>query len=145
MRYALNRVSHENELRQAERALQSTVVRKYMRDDKVFLSAEGCGLPDLLLKLASAVQGQGSNDFRRISRTIARLHVSARRAEIPANINCCCYDCCGSLNVDMLVVWAVVDVFVSQLSVPPQVAQTVGPQKHQQRPTKTAAHSMLTW
>ena len=53
-------------------------------------------------------------------------------------------DCCGSLNVDMVVVWAVVVVFVSQLSVPPQVAQTVGPQKHQQRPTKTAAHSMLT-
>ena len=50
-----------------------------------------------------------------------------------------------SLNVDMVVVWAVVDVFVGQLSVPPQVAQTVGPQKHQQRPTKTAAHSMLTW
>ena len=52
---------------------------------------------------------------------------------------------CGSLNVDMVVVWAVVDVVVSQLSVPPQVAQTVGLQKHQQRPTKTAAHSMLTW
>ena len=54
-------------------------------------------------------------------------------------------DCCGSLNVDMVVVLAVVDVFVGQLSVPPQVAQTVGPQKQQQRPTKTAAHSMLTW
>ena len=52
---------------------------------------------------------------------------------------------CGSLNVDMVVVWAVVDVFVGQLSVPPQVAQTVAPQRHQQRPTKTAAHSMLTW
>ena len=77
--------------------------------------------------------------------SVARLHVSARRAEIPANINCCCYDCCGSLNVDMVVVWAVVDVFVGQLSVPPQVAQTVAPQRHQQRPTKTAAHSMLTW
>ena len=76
--------------------------------------------------------------------SVARLHVSARRAEIPANINCCCYDCCGSLNVDMLVVWAVVDVFVSQLSVPPQVAHTVGSQKHQHRHTKTAAHSMLT-
>ena len=32
--------------------------------------------------------------------------------------------------------WAVVDVFVEQLSVPYVVAQTVGPQKHQQRPTK---------
>ena len=52
---------------------------------------------------------------------------------------------CGSPNVDMVVVWAVVDVFVGQLSVPPQVAQTVAPQRHQQRPTKTAAHSMLTW
>ena len=45
---------------------------------------------------------------------------------------------CGSLDVDMVVVWAVVDVFVGQLSVPPQVAQTVGPQRHQQRPTKTS-------
>ena len=33
-------------------------------------------------------------------------------------------------------VWAVVDVFVDQLSVPPVVAQTVGSQKHQQRPTQ---------
>jgi hypothetical protein len=32
--------------------------------------------------------------------------------------------------------WAVVDVFVEQLSVPPVVAQTIGPQKHQQRPTQ---------
>ena len=69
--------------------------------------------------------------------SVARLHVSARRAEIPANINCCCYDCCGSLNVDMLVVCAVVDVFVDQLSVPPVVARTVGSQTHQQRPTET--------
>ena len=36
----------------------------------------------------------------------------------------------------MVVVWAVVDVVVSQLSVPPQVPQTVGPQKHQQRSYK---------
>ena len=36
----------------------------------------------------------------------------------------------------MVVVWAVVDVLVSQLSVPPKVAQTVGPQKNRQRPTK---------
>ncbi len=48
-------------------------------------------------------------------------HLSVRRAEIPANINCCCYDCCGSLNVDMVVVWAVVDVFVGQRSVQPQL------------------------
>ena len=33
-------------------------------------------------------------------------------------------------------VWAVVDVFVDQLSVPPVVAQTVGTHKHQQRPTQ---------
>ena len=52
---------------------------------------------------------------------------------------------CAFVGLALVVVWAVVDVFVSQLSVPPQVAQTVGPQKHQQRPTKTAAHSMLTW
>ena len=52
---------------------------------------------------------------------------------------------CGSFNVDMVVVRAVVDAFVGQLSVPPQVAQTVSPQNHQQRPTKTAAHSKLTW
>ena len=45
---------------------------------------------------------------------------------------------CGSLNVDMVVAWAVVDVFVGQLSVPPQVAQTVAPQRHQQRPTQTS-------
>ena len=32
--------------------------------------------------------------------------------------------------------WAVFDVFVDQLSVPPVVAQTVGPQKHQQRLTQ---------
>ena len=33
-------------------------------------------------------------------------------------------------------VWAVVDVFVDQLSVPPVVAQTVGSQQHKQRPTQ---------
>ena len=60
-------------------------------------------------------------------------------------LSVCCYDCCGSLNVDMVVVWAVVDVVVSQLSVPPQVAQTVGLQKRQSQPTKTGVHSMLTW
>ena len=38
----------------------------------------------------------------------------------------------------MVVVWAVVDVFVGQLSVPPQVAQTVAPERHQQRPTQTS-------
>ena len=53
--------------------------------------------------------------------SVARLHVSARRAEIPANINCCCYDCCGSLNVDMVVVWAVVGVFFG-----PTVCATCG-------------------
>ena len=63
--------------------------------------------------------------------SVARLHVSARRAEIPANINCCCYDCCGSLNVDMVFLWAVVDVFVGQ-------PQTVAPQRYQQRPTQTS-------
>ena len=34
-------------------------------------------------------------------------------------------------------VWTVVDVCVGQLSVPPQVAQTVGPQRHQQHTTNT--------
>ena len=34
-------------------------------------------------------------------------------------------------------VWTVVNVCVGQLSVPPQVAQTVGPQRHQQRTTNT--------
>ena len=32
----------------------------------------------------------------------------------------------------------VVDVFVGQLSVPPVVAQTVAPQRHQQRPMQTS-------
>ena len=44
-----------------------------------------------------------------------------------ADKTCCSLD----VNID-------VDVGVSQLSVPPQVAQTVAPQRHQQRPTQTS-------
>ena len=45
----------------------------------------------------------------------------------------------------MVVVWPVVDVFVGQLSVPPQVEQTVVPQKHQQRGQKLGRHMVPMW
>ena len=76
------------------------------------------------------VCGQSSGQL-----SVARLHVSARRAEIPANINCCCYDCCGSLNVDMVVVWAVVDVFCE-----PTVCATTGGTDSWSTKTSTTAH-----
>ena len=47
-----------------------------------------------------------------------------------------CFTCAVLLVLAVDALWAVVDVFVDQLSVLPVLAQAVGPQKHQQRPTQ---------